>query len=262
VIGTAQLRRDARRDGRRLAPAIPIAIAGAWALALFAEATGKAKLLHHDSLLEGGPPFWVAVGVFLLSWQVMVAAMMLPSSLPMVRLFGTVSRQQPRPNVVMAAFLGGYALVWTAFGTAAFFGDLALHRTVDRTPWLASHEWVISAGVLALAGAFQFSKLKDKCLQECRHPGAFLLQHYRRGVGEGFSMGRKHGMFCLGCCWALMLLMFAAGVANLWWMGALGALMFYEKAGRRGEEVTRVAGIGLFALAALTIVQAGSPFGG
>jgi predicted metal-binding membrane protein len=257
MIGAARLG-SSSRDGRRIAPAIPVAIGIAWALCILAEATGKAKLLHHDSLLENGPPLWLAVGLFLVSWQVMIAAMMLPSSLPMIRLFGVTSRSQPRPRAVMGAFLGGYAVVWTAFGFVAFFGDLGLHRFVDRTPWLAAHEWVIAGGTLVLAGAFQFSSLKEKCLTECRHPGAFLMQHYRRGVGEAFRIGRKHGVFCLGCCWALMMLMFAAGVANLAWMAVLAGLMVYEKVGTRGEEVTRVAGFALLALGGMVLLGSGS----
>jgi predicted metal-binding membrane protein len=98
------------------------------------------------------------------------------------------------------------------------------------------------------AGAFQFTKLKDKCLEECRHPGIYLMRHYRRGVGEAFKLGRGHGLFCLGCCWALMLLMFAAGLANLTWMAALAALMAYERIGRRGRDMTAPAGIALIAL--------------
>ena len=112
-----------------------------------------------------------------------------------------------------------------------------------------------AGGALALAGAFQFSGLKERCLSECRHPGAFLLQHYRRGVSGAFRLGRRHGVFCLGCCWALMLVVFAAGVANLWWMAVLGCLMFYEKVGRAGDVVAPIAGAVLLALAVLVLAH-------
>jgi predicted metal-binding membrane protein len=170
-------------------------------------------------------------------------------------LFGAASAGQPRPRVVMAAFLAGYALVWTAFGAIAFTGDLFVHRTVDSTPWLHARPWLIAGGVLAIAGAFQFTPLKDACLRACRHPGIYLTRHYERGIVGAFRLGRGHGIFCLGCCWALMLVMFAAGVANLWWMAALTALMVYEKTGAGGRRAVPVAGLTLLALAALVLAH-------
>ena len=133
-------------------------------------------------------------------------------------------------------FLTGYAVVWSVFGALAFLGDALTHDTVDATPWLAAHPAVIGGGVLALGGAFQFSSLKDRCLKECRHPAGFLLPRYQRGTRAAFRLGRQHGLFCLGCCWALMLVGFAAGVANLWWMATLTALMVFEKTGREGQR--------------------------
>jgi predicted metal-binding membrane protein len=180
--------------------------------------TGKAHALHHDALIEGAPPLWAALLLFLVAWQAMIAAMMLPSSLPLIRLFEVTSRSQEHVRRVRVAFLAGYTAIWTAFGAAAFLGDVAVHRTVDATPWLSERQWLIGGTTLALAGAFQFSELKDKCLSKCRHPAPYLLGHYRRGMGGAFRLGSGHGIFCLGCCWALMLVMFAAGVAMLWWM--------------------------------------------
>jgi predicted metal-binding membrane protein len=239
----------------RIPPAVAAAIAIAWGLAVVAQISGRGAALHHDALIEGRLPYGVALGLFLVAWQAMVAAMMLPSSLPLVRLFAAAVAGGPRPRATMAAFLGGYALVWTTFGWLAFVGDTMVHATVDRTPWLQHHAWLIAGGTLAVAGAFQFSRLKDRCLEVCRHPGAFLLRHYERGPSGGFAVGRRHGVFCLGCCWALMLLMFAAGVANLWWMAALTALMVYEKTGSGGRRAVPVAGIALLVCAALVLAH-------
>jgi predicted metal-binding membrane protein len=244
-------------SARRIPGTILAAIGLAWLLALAAEATGHGTALHHDTLIEGHIPYPIAFAMFLVAWQAMIAAMMLPSTLPMVRLFAAASAEQPRPVAAMRAFIGGYSLVWTGFGAAAFLGDTMLHRTVDASAWLQHHEFLIGGGVLALAGAFQFTALKDRCLEVCRHPGAFLLRHYQRGTDGAFKLGRRHGMFCLGCCWALMLLMFAAGVANLWWMAGLTALMFYEKTGAGGRRAVPVAGIVLFACAALVLAHPG-----
>jgi predicted metal-binding membrane protein len=239
----------------RVPRAVVCAIALAWALAMAAEISGHGAALHHDALIEGTLPYALGLVLFLVAWQAMIAAMMLPSSLPLVRLFAAASADQPRPRAAMAAFLGGYALIWTAFGWLAFVGDTMVHATVDQTPWLQRHEWLIAGGTLALAGAFQFSGLKDRCLEVCRHPGAFLLGHYARGARAGFALGRDHALFCLGCCWALMLLMFAAGVANLWWMAGLTALMVYEKTGAGGRRAVPVAGLALLACAAVVLAH-------
>jgi predicted metal-binding membrane protein len=233
------------------------AIGLAWALAIAAEVTGTGASLHHDALIEGGIPFGVALVLFLVAWQAMIAAMMLPSSLPLVRLLASASAKERNPRAKMAAFVGGYAVVWTVFAVLAFCGDAVVHAGVDASPWLADHSWLIAAGVLALAGAFQFSSLKDACLRECRHPGAFLAHHYLRGTHSGFGLGWKHGLFCLGCCWALMLVMFAAGVASLLWMAALTALMVYEKTGVAGRRAVPLAGVALLAWAGLVLIHPG-----
>jgi predicted metal-binding membrane protein len=228
--------------------AIPAVIALAWCIALFAQITGSAAFLHHHTLIERGPPIFAAVALFLCAWLIMIAAMMLPSSLPLMRLFAVASSNQDRPAMMLAAFLGGYALVWLAFGLLAFAGDVGLHRTVDRVAWLGTRPWLIGGGVLALAGLFQFSPLKDACLRVCRSPGNFLLRYYGRGGRAAFELGYRHGIFCAGCCWALMLVSFAAGFASLWWMAALTALMVYEKIAPNGRRAVPIAGVVLLAM--------------
>jgi predicted metal-binding membrane protein len=124
------------RARRRLPhPTLVWAIAAAWAVAVAAQVTGRGQALHHDRLLQGGLASWAALGLFLLAWQLMIAAMMLPSSLPLIRLFDRVNASQPKPLRAKAAFLGGYAALWTGFGVAAFLGDLGIHRLVDRCCW-------------------------------------------------------------------------------------------------------------------------------
>jgi predicted metal-binding membrane protein len=230
------------------APRVVVAtIAAAWVLAIATELTGTAHRVHHDALIEGGPPLAVALVLFLLAWQMMIAAMMLPSSLPLVRLFAAASAGQPRPRAAMAGLLSGYAAIWTAFGAAAFLFDVGVHAAVDASAWLRAHDGLIGPATLALAGAFQFTPLKDACLRKCRHPGQFLIRDYRRGVPGGLRLGALHGIFCVGCCWALMLVMFAAGVASLVWMGLLTGVMVLEKtrpAGRRSVPVTGAALLG------------------
>jgi predicted metal-binding membrane protein len=212
-----------------------------------AEASGIAGSLHHDSLLRGGPDAGPALLLFLVSWQVMVAAMMLPSSLPLVRMFAAASAGAPDRGKALAAFLGSYAAVWSGFGLLAFGGDAALHAAVASSPWLAANDWAIAPSVLLLAGAFQFTPLKDACLRACRHPASFLRRHYRRGPRGGFVLGARHGLFCVGCCWALMLVMFAAGAASLILMAALTALMVHEKTRPSGARTVPLTGVVLLA---------------
>jgi len=232
------------------------AIAAAWVLALVAEASGLGPALHHDRLIESGRvPWWVAFALFLVGWQVMIAAMMLPSSLPLIRLFNRTAASQPRASQVKLSFLLGYIAVWTGFGAFAFLGDFGVHQAVDQWPWLDERPWLIGGGVLLIAGAFQFSRLKDQCLDQCRHPGAYLMTRYRRGIGEAFRLGRGHGLFCLGCCWALMLVSFAAGIANLAWMGLLTLLMVFEKTGKGGQRGVKPIGLGLLALGVLVLLH-------
>jgi predicted metal-binding membrane protein len=249
AVGSARLR------------AVPLvvlaAVAVAWLAAISAQATGAASLLHHDALIEDGPRLWVALPAFMVAWQVMIAAMMLPSSLPLVRLFAAASVGQPRPRAAMVGFLGAYAVVWSAFGALAFASDLGVHAAVDASGWLHEHEWLLGGGVLAVAGAFQFTALKDACLDKCRHPGAFIVRFYERGVRGGFRLGARHGVFCVGCCWALMLVMFAAGVADLVWMALLTGLTIHEKTRPSGRRAVPVTGVALLA-AASTVLAYGA----
>jgi len=241
----------------RLPLAVPAAIAAAWALAIAAEASGRGGALHHDALLQHGPPLWTSLVLSLAAWQVMTAAMMLPSSVPLVRLFSQASANQPQHGVALSSFLGGYALVWTGFALLAFLGDVALHRAVDASSSLQSYEWVFGGAALALAGAFQFTPLKAACLRECRHPGAFLLRYYERGVVGGFRVGARHGLFCLGCCWALMLVMFAMGITNLVWMAVFTVIMVYEKTRRVGAQTVRTTGFALLGAGGLVLGYSG-----
>jgi predicted metal-binding membrane protein len=229
------------------------AIAIAWTLALAAQASGAAAFLHHDALIEGDLPLWVALALFAAAWQAMIVAMMLPSSLPLMRLFGAVAAGRPRPRRLRASFYGGYALVWTAFGVLAVLFDVAVHSTVDSWAWLARHEWLIGGGLLAAAGAFQFTPLKYACLDRCRAPGAFLLRYYERGSAGALRLGLRHGAFCLGCCWALMLVMFAAGVASLVWMAILTAVMVLEKTHSVGRQLAPVVGVALIGFSSIVL---------
>jgi predicted metal-binding membrane protein len=226
----------------------------AWVVAVLGELGGEAALLHHHALIDTGPPLFVAVPLFLVGWQVMVAGMMIPGSVPAIVAFERLAGQRPRRQRAMGGFLITYFVVWTAFGLIAFAGDVAFHAFVHATPWLVERSWLIEAGVVALAGAYQFMPIKRQSLAACRHP---------RGAGgvvsSGVAAGTAHALDCLGSSWALMLLMFAAGFANLWWMAGLTAVMVYEARGRHGQQATKVVGAVLLGLSVYALAGGGLP---
>jgi len=174
-----------RPRGRVPRPVL-LAIAAAWALAVAAELTGAAGTLHHDALIEGGQSPWAALLFFLFAWQAMVAAMMLPSALPLIRLFDAVSGNQERPRQARVAFLGGYVAVWTGFGALALLGDAVVHRTVDALPWLSERPWLIAGSVLALA---DLPRSPGRPVGRMRTPASPLtvvsrVHHSEKGAGS------------------------------------------------------------------------------
>ena len=247
-----------RRRNRAL-PIVGVAIVGgAWLTAGLAQLSGNAGLLHHHALIEDGPPLWVALTIFLVAWQVMIAAMMLPASLPAITGFARASASLGRPRLGLVVFLAAFAGVWTIFGLAAFMGDVGLHTLVDRTPFLAARPWLIEASVLILAGVYQFMPLKRRGLAACRHP-AIGLAAGSPIEQTAWRLGFRHALDCVASSWALMLLMFAAGFANLGWMAALAALMVYETMGRHGRRAAMAAGASLIALAGVVIMTGWMP---
>ena len=235
-----------------------LVIVAGWAFSAWAEASGAAAQLHHHALYHSTLPTWLALLFVLGAWQTMTAAMMLPSSLPLALLYSRMARRAPRYGASMALFLIAYFAVWTDFAALAFGGDMLVHRLVHASAWLTSHDQVVAAGTLALAGLFQLSPLKDACLRTCRHPAVYLMRHYQRGPAAAARLGFEHGLFCVGCCWALMLVMFAVGVAHLAWMGALALVMFVEKATSQGHRLVGPLAVVLLGLAAVSLVVPGS----
>ncbi len=188
-------------------------------------------------------------------WAVMMAAMMLPSALPMLLQFVNLSRR----NGEVArgwAFVGAYLLVWLVFSMAATALQWCLQAAGWTDPMAASRSAWLTAALLLLAGIYQFSPLKQVCLARCRSPIAFLLGEWRPGPSGALVMGLRHGLSCLGCCWALMALLFVGGVMNLAWVAALAIAVALEKMLPRGEQLAAVMGLvlmgaGVFKLLAL-----------
>ena len=224
------------------------AIAVAWAVAIAAQAGGAAGVVHHDSVLADGPPPAAAVLLFLVGWQVMTVAMMLPSSLPLVRMFAAASAAAPGRGRALGRVPRRLRARVDDVRDARLRGRRRPARARKRQPLARAARVGDRPSVLMLAGAFQFTPLKDACLRSCRHPASFMHRHYERGTAGAFKLGARHGIFCVGCCWALMLVMFALGVASLIWMALLTALMVHEKTRPTGARTVPVTGVTLLAV--------------
>jgi len=181
----------------------------------------------------------------------MIVAMMLPSSVPLVLVFAAIVGRRPHSGQLVGLLLAGYLAIWAAFGAGAWVLDRGIHAAVDAWPFLAEHPQLIIGTTLLAAGLWQFSPLRDRCLDECRSPLGFVVNRWRgRSVRrEALAIGVAHGAFCVGCCWSLMLVMFGVGLGSLTAMLALGALTAIEKNLPWGRRLTRPLGFVLIVLA-------------
>jgi predicted metal-binding membrane protein len=215
--------------------------------------------LHHAHLHAapgGGGPV-VAGLIFVGAWTVMTVAMMLPTSVPLVSLFSTLVRQRADRALLVALVLAGYLLAWAAFGVLAYAGAVMFREATARSEWLQHRGWVVAAGTLLLAGAYQLTDLKYRCLDKCRSPFSFVVEHWTgaRNRRRALWLGAHHGLFCVGCCWTLMLLMFPLGAGNLGWMLLLGMVMAVEKNVSWGRKIGRPVGAALLALGLLVALR-------
>jgi predicted metal-binding membrane protein len=198
---------------------------------------------------------WTASNVLAiwLMWAVMMAAMMLPSAMPMVLTF--VNMSAPGGDMARArSFIAAYLAAWFVFsaGAAAVQWTLQFLGWVD--PMILSTSPLLTGALLLIAGVYQFSRLKRMCLSRCQTPLGFLLGEWRPGAYGAFVMGARHGLFCVGCCWALMALLFVGGVMNLAWVAALSIAVSLEKLLPRGDRLAAALGIALIALGGIKLM--------
>ena len=214
-----------------LIPFLLALIALAWVTLWVWGQSPYGRFLTHEALHVTNFSHGSVVSLIVTGWVVMIVAMMLPTSLPLLGMFHRMVRQRTDRAQLVSLVVVGYLLIWTLFGIVAVLGDIVLHIAVERSAWLAAHAWLIGVGIFGVAGLYQFTPLKYYCLDKCRSPLSFLMTHWqgRREHYHALRLGVHHGLFCLGCCWSLMLLMFAVGMGNLGWMLLLGAVMALEK---------------------------------
>jgi predicted metal-binding membrane protein len=251
-------------------PLMGLLIASAWLTLWLWAASPYGRYLDHGSWLQIGLagnlcralpagevllPALIYVG----GWLLMSAAMMLPTALPLLEIFRRITAARADRALLLTLVIAGYLAVWGVFGVAAHLADRGLHALVAQSDWLAFHDWLVAAAMLALAGLFQFSALKYRCLNQCRTPQSFVIRHWR-GRSErrhALLLGAHHGLFCVGCCWALMMLMFVVGMGSIGWMLLLGAIMAAEKNLPWGRRLGAPVGIGLLACALWLVLANG-----
>jgi predicted metal-binding membrane protein len=244
--------RDPRRDRAILIGSLVALTAVAWVSMWVWSSSPYGRYLHHEG---GVGPLPLEATLFALGWVLMIVAMMLPSSVPLVLTFAAIVGRRQRPGQLVVLLLAGYLLVWGAFGLAAWVFDRGIHAAVDALPWLAEHPQLIIGTTLLAAGLWQFSPLRDRCLDACRSPLGFVMNRWRGTAErwEALTMGIAHGAFCVGCCWSLMLVMFGVGLSSLVAMLILGGVTAIEKNLPSGRRLTHPVGVALV-LAAVYVV--------
>ena len=252
--------------GNAWLPVIGSLVALAWLTLAIWERSPYGRYLNHGSWTEIGLaasicstlpagrlvlPALLYVG----GWLLMTIAMMVPTVLPLLAIFTRITQGRADRGLLVAFLILGYLSIWAAFGLVAHAGDMALHFLVAGNAFLTFNGWIVGAAVLGVAGAFQFSALKYRCLDKCRTPFSFVNEHWRGNAvrRQSFMLGVHHGVFCVGCCWAIMLLMFVVGMGSVGWMMAIGALMAVEKNVSWGRRLSAPLGVGLLLTAAAIV---------
>jgi len=203
---------------------------------------------------------WRAIDFALMfaMWSVMMVGMMLPAATPMALLYAQVVRKAARDGSVLpptAVFVAGYLSAWALFSIAATAAQWGLERAALLSPMLVANSPRLGAGLLIAAGVYQLTPWKGACLSRCRDPVHFFATHFRPGVRGALRLGFRYGLYCLGCCWLLMGLLFVGGVMNLLWIAALSVFVLAEKVIPLGASGGRVAGVLMIGVGAWLLVN-------
>jgi predicted metal-binding membrane protein len=238
-----------KRDRTVLLGAMIVLAALAWAytLHLAGQHASMAGAMTMPAMMQWSP---TDIVFMLVMWAVMMFAMMLPSVTPTVMIFGRVREKREaagRPFARTGAFVAGYLLAWVGFSLLATAANWWLHTHGSMSSMMGKVAPLTGGVLLIAAGTYQWTPLKKACLEHCRSPMSFLMQHWREGTSGAILMGLHHGAYCLGCCWLLMVLLFVLGVMNLPWVAVLSIVVLAEKTLPFGETLSRGAGVLLIA---------------
>jgi predicted metal-binding membrane protein len=252
----AALRRD-----RVVILASFLGLAGLSWLYLWREADAMDRMMMGLAPMAMQPTAANAVTLLLafLMWTIMMVGMMLPSAAPTALFYAAIVRaNRARGTALPAAWLfaGGYLVVWTAFSLGATALQVLFEEAQLASSMMVTTSRWLSGAILVAAGIYQWSPLKDRCLAQCHAPVQFIARHWRSGRFGALRMGMTHGLYCVGCCWAIMLLLFVGGVMNLLWVALIAGFVLLEKLLPRGRLVGRIAGLGLIIGGALVLLAA------
>ena len=202
---------------------------------------------HPGMAMPQAAPWSVAdTGGLVVMWIVMMIAMMIPSVAPVILLFAAVSRRRRIDGVLatpVSVFTLGYVLAWTGYSVLIALTQSLLHSAVLLSPTMASASPLLGGGLLMLAGVYQWLPVKGACLSHCRSPLGFFSTEWREGRSGALLMGFRHGTYCVGCCWALMALLFVVGVMNLLWVVVIAGFVLAEKVMPNGRLLGRITGV-------------------
>jgi predicted metal-binding membrane protein len=206
-----------------------------------------ARYLDHRLVGPDGMQAPIGTALFVIGWTVMVTAMMLPTAVPMFDAFDRVVHRRPERRRLLAILAAGFVGVWALCGYMLIWADLAVHSLVGRWDVVADRAELVGAGLLIVAGLYQFSDLKRRCLTQCRSPRSLIVPRWSgsRAGADAMRIGIDYGVSCLGCCWTLMVLLFALGTGNVGLMLAFGVLMAVEKNVPRAHRLTLAVGAAL-----------------
>jgi predicted metal-binding membrane protein len=249
------------RNNLLIFAALVLLSALAWAMTVY-QADGMGWGMFTCSMTMGAPFSISNAILYIVLWGVMMVAMMLPALTPMVEIFQTMARrrqEQLLPFTPVWVFIAGYFVLWTLTGSVGYAADLAIQSLPAQFPALRTYGMAIGGVTLIVAGIYQLTPLKYLCLSQCRSPMGFLMSSWRDGHWGAFRMGVDHGLYCLGCCWSLMTVLFVVGSMNLVWMGILSAMIFVEKIVPQGMAIGKATGIALIVLGSALCVG-GGPF--
>jgi len=242
--GASILAAALRRHSLVVTSALVAVVVLAWGYLLAGAGMGMHEM---DGMLMARHASWTPgyAAVLLLMWAVMMAAMMLPSAAPMILLFGAIARRRQAVAEASAhagVFALGYVAVWAGFSLVAVALQFGLDQAALLSPMMSTTSTVLAGLALIGAGVYQWTPLKQACLRQCRSPLDFLMTEWREGQRGAWIMGLRHGTYCLGCCWALMLLLFVGGIMNMAWIAGIALFVLVEKLAPAGHWIGQATG--------------------
>jgi len=248
-----------RRDRLLVVFCLLLVVVLSWAYLL--TGAGMSMQAMGDMLAPVSAPWTFGYAVLVLvMWAVMMAAMMLPSAAPMILLYATMARRRSErgqtASASSSAFAFGYLAIWAAFSLAATALQFALEKAALMSPAMQTTSIALAGAVLIAAGLYQWTPLKQACLRYCSSPLVFIMTHWRPGTAGAFSMGLRHGTYCVGCCWLIMLLLFVGGIMNFAWIAGIALFVLVETLVPAGRRIGQGAGVLLVVWGAVTLLAA------